>query len=102
MIRHSRKLASARTSARWRTLARTSTTQTMQMVFVHRLLFFYVEKLLQFFVYFYEEPNVRWRRNRAVEFVHGCGKRKSQMQKLIGTLEEYIGKRREYNILLSV
>jgi len=32
-----------------------------------------------------------------IEFVHGCGKRKSQLQKSIETLEEYIGKLKEYN-----
>jgi transposase len=32
-----------------------------------------------------------------IEFVHGCGKRKNQLQKSIETLEEYIGKLKEYN-----
>ena len=32
-----------------------------------------------------------------IEFVHGCGKRKSQLQRSIETLEEYIDKLKEYN-----
>ena len=32
-----------------------------------------------------------------IEFVHGCGKRKSQLQRSIETLEEYMGKLKEYN-----
>ena len=32
-----------------------------------------------------------------IEFVHGCGKRKSQLQKSIEKLEEYLSKFKEYN-----
>ena len=32
-----------------------------------------------------------------IEFVHGCGRRKSQLQRSIETLEEYLEKLKEYN-----
>ena len=37
------------------------------------------------------------KKDEEIEFVHGCGKRKSQLQRSIERLEEYIGKLKEYN-----
>ena len=36
------------------------------------------------------------KKSEGVEFVHGCGKRKTALQRSIETLEEYLSKLKEY------
>lgn len=36
------------------------------------------------------------KKSEGIEFVHGCGKRKTSLQRSIETLEEYLSKFKEY------